>query len=287
MYAARGSPCRITQTLSLANGLIWRKRLILASLSTLAKLLAEIAPSGDAFTVAVTDDWRQGRTIYGGLSAGLCVETAGRAFEGLPPLRAAQFAFVGPAAGDIRIVPQVLRRGKSTVFAAVDLFGEAGLATRALLCFGAARESAIALSDFAAPHVAPPEECAAFIMTGGHRPAFLQHFEIVSAGGSGAEFLLWVRHQDDRGLNSAVSTTALADMPPPAVMAAFGGGSPASTMTWEIDFLHEPPVADDGWRLVRSRAQMAGGGYSSQSLDVWDRFGNPMAAGRQSVAVFA
>src|SRR5271165_3551282 len=98
-----------------------------------SRLLQDISRSGDEFTTTVPDDWLQGRTLYGGLSAALCVEAAARTFSELPPLRSAQFSFVGPASGAVRLVPSILRKGKSTVFVAVDLIGEAGLATRAAL----------------------------------------------------------------------------------------------------------------------------------------------------------
>ena len=41
------------------------------------------------------------------------------AVEGLPPLRSAQFAFVGPATGEVRAVPTLLRQGKSATSVAV------------------------------------------------------------------------------------------------------------------------------------------------------------------------
>ena len=251
-------------------------------MSTLAELLDGLVVAGDGFSVAVDSDWLQGRTLYGGLSAALSVAAAGRAFEGLPPLRSAQIAFVGPATGGIWIAPSVLRKGKSTLFAGVDLFGDAGLATRAMLCFGAARNSVLGMSDVAMPGVPAPEDCAGFFKDG-PRPGFVQHFEIRSAG----ESLVWVRHRNDTGVDPAVSLITLADVPPPAGMALLTGPAPVSTMTWTVDFLEAHTTPDDGWRLLRSRAETAAGGYSTQLMNVWSRHGIPLAAGRQSVAVFA
>jgi acyl-CoA thioesterase len=131
-------------------------------MTSFSDLIAAIARDGDGFVTRVSDDWTQGRTAYGGLSGALCVEGAQRALADLPPLRSAQFAFVGPATGQLRIRPTLLRRGKSTAFVGVDLEGEAGLATRALLCFGAARASRL---THPAPHAAkvpPPQACEGF-----------------------------------------------------------------------------------------------------------------------------
>lgn len=116
-------------------------------------LMDTITVNGETCSVTATEDWLQGRTIYGGLSAAFCLESVARQFGELPPLRSAQFGFVGPAAGTVTIKPTILRKGKSTIFVGVDLFGEAGLSTRATLCYGTARDSAVAYRSLAAPAV--------------------------------------------------------------------------------------------------------------------------------------
>lgn len=109
------------------------------SVTLFSQILAAITRMADGFVVPISDDWRQGRTAYGGLSAALCVECAMRSIPDLPPLRSAQFSFVGPAQGELRIVTSLLRRGKTVAFVAADVSGESGLAVRATLSFGAAR----------------------------------------------------------------------------------------------------------------------------------------------------
>ncbi len=118
-------------------------------------LVAAIASTETGFSAHVSDDWKQGRTTYGGLSGALCVEAALRAFPEAPPLRSAQFAFVGPAAGELAISVRPLRQGKSTLFVAVDLIGEQGVATHGVLTFGAARTSALSYEEVLCPPVAP------------------------------------------------------------------------------------------------------------------------------------
>ena len=102
-----------------------------------SELMCSVVRSDDTWSVDVSADWKQGRTLYGGLSAALCAQAALNEWSDLPPLRSASFSFVGPAEGKLQLAPSLLRRGKSTVFAAVDLSGEAGLATRAI--FASAR----------------------------------------------------------------------------------------------------------------------------------------------------
>ena len=259
-------------------------------MTTYSDLIAGLAQTPTGHTAHVTDDWKQGRTTYGGLSAALCLEAAGRTLPEAPPLRSAQFAFIGPAAGPLRLSTEILRRGKSTIFVQADLHAEAGLATRAILTFGAARESLVSHSDLPCPAVAAPEDCEPFFPKGGG-PGFAGQFEVRMAGGarplSGQppEYLLWIRHRDPTA-RSVAALVALADTPPPPAMTLFPKFGPISTMTWSLDVVDLPAADDDGWRLLRSTAQTIGDGYSTQDMMLWDAAGRPLIAARQNVAVF-
>lgn len=259
-------------------------------MTTYTDLIAALAPTPTGFTAQVTDDWRQGRTTYGGLSAALCLEAALKTVPDAPPLRSGQFAFIGPAAGELSIRTEVLRRGKSTLFMGVDLFGEQGLATRAILTFGAARESRLAHVDLPAPATVAPDDAPDFFPNG-TGPNFTQQFEFKTAGGTpigtpGApDFLVWIRHKDPAA-RSLAALVALADALPPAAITLFPERAPISTMTWALDVLAQPSSEDDGWRLMKSRADTALEGYSAQDMAVWDRAGTPLIVARQNVAVF-
>ncbi|MBO9708367.1 MAG: thioesterase family protein [Caulobacter sp.] len=256
------------------------------------ELIDAIAATETGYVAHVTDDWKQGRTTYGGLSAALCVEAAQRAFAGAPPLRSAQFAFVGPAAGELAIQVKTLRQGKSTLFVGVDLLGEQGLATHGVLTFGAARASEVSHVDVPCPAVAPPDQCPSFFPENrAGAPHFSSQFEVRIAGGTrpltgeAPEYLLWIRHLDPAatGLSALI---ALADTPPPPAMALFPHFGPISTMTWSLDVVNPLAADDDGWRLLRSRAETIGEGYSTQEMHLWDARGRPLVLARQNVAVF-
>ncbi len=265
-----------------------------AALTPLSHLLASLTRTEDGLTAAIGDDWRQGRTLYGGLSAALCVQAATNALPEPRPLRSAQFAFVGPATGTVTARATILRQGKSTLFASADLHGEAGLATHALLCFAAPRPSSLAHADLPPPAVPPAEDCPNFF----HpklAPAFAQHFEARRAGGampvSGSdnpELLLWIRHRDPDLRLDATALVALADAAPPAAMTLFTAPAPISTMTWSVDVLQDDRPQDPAsWVLMRSTALTAAHGYSVQAMNIWDDSGRPLLTATQCVAVFA
>ncbi len=257
-------------------------------------LFAAISEDGVGVRAHVPQDWRQGRTTFGGMTAALCVAAAEKMVPDLPPLRSAQFAFVGPAGGDVVMTPSVLRRGKSSVFISVDLAGEAGLATRAILSFGAARESSISYRARPMPAMPAPDDCAPLFRSG-QGPVFLQHFAALQAGGgapiSGAaipQFLLWLKHNDARAMASLPGLIALADAPPPAALAMFRAPAPISTVTWSIDMVDaQAALDDDGWLLMQSLGEDARDGYSSQDMAIWTEAGTLVLLARQVIAIFA
>jgi acyl-CoA thioesterase len=261
-------------------------------MTSFSDLIAAISPAGET---TIPEDWRQGRTTYGGLSAALCVAGALRAVAGLPALRAAQFVFVGPAAGALRIAATVLRQGKSSVFVGVDLLGEAGLATRATLSFGAKRASVLRYRACPAPEVVGPEEGRPFFPNT-ERPAFTTHFETRLAGqfarasGPGEpDLLLWIRHNDAGARRGLAGLIALADALPPAAITMFPAPAPISTITWSVDLLEPDLVeagSERGWHLMRSRGDHVADGYTSQHMVLWNESGVPLLLARQTVAIF-
>lgn len=256
------------------------------------ELIKGLKADNRGFTTRISEDWQQGRTVYGGLSAALCYETAFRTLDEPPPLRSAQFCFIGPAAGELSMSAAPLRRGKSTIFVGADLFGEDGLATRATFCFATPRESVLSYNNLPCPDVPSPDNSQPLfeLLT---RLNFTSHFHGKLAGGhmpmSGAdtpEMLIWLKHKDSNLRATTVALLALADAPPPAAIVRFPAPAPLSTMTWSLDCLTDDISSDDGWFLVRTRAETITDGYSSQTMTIWNSAGKPLVSARQNIAVF-
>ena len=75
---------------------------------SIAQLLAHHDPALTTFELDVPDQWKQGRTVYGGLSSGLCLQAALPHANGRP-LRSAMINFVGPSAGLLTVEAEKLR----------------------------------------------------------------------------------------------------------------------------------------------------------------------------------
>lgn len=255
--------------------------------------LENLAREGDAFVIDAPEEWSQGRTLYGGMTAALAYAAARRGLDDLPPLRSAQFTFVGPASGRLRFDVSLLRRGRSSALVEVNCANAEGVAARAMLVFGAARESKVAHDFLPMPKVDAPDAIPPFRKEGGPRGFWNNYETRLAAGGRildrsapRPEFTVWTRFLNAGDADPMTALLAAADCLPPAAMVHFPAPAPISTMTWTVDILNPPPRADE-WVLLHSSSEHAGDGYSMQSMVMWSADGAPLAVGRQTVAIFA
>ena len=261
------------------------------TVTAFSDVLASLVQDEDRFQVEPSADWRQGRTLFGGLSACLAVVSARRAFPQLPPLRSAQFAFIGPATGALFLTPSLLRTGKSATFIEVEGRTETSMGLRATLVFGIARRSSHSYNALPMPLAAPPGALPKLIGEAS-APAFSHQFEMQIAGGapaiSGAakpEFLAWLRHRDRSAPDDVTSLIALGDATPPPALSMFTEFPAVSTMTWSIDILSDE-FSGPEWHLMSAESDIVSDGYSNQRSVLWEPSGAPVFTSRQTVAIF-
>ena len=265
---------------------------VLAVPLNLRAALEGLRADGEDFCAATPEGWTQGRTLYGGMTAALSAQSAALASPGLPPLRSAQFTFLGPASGELRFRPGVLRQGRSATILGVDCIAEGKLAARGTLTYGAPRPSAIRHAERHKALPPPPGRCEAFMPAERQDVGFFQNFDLRLASGArplsgpdaAPEFEVWLRHRDDSGVDPMVAMLALADGLPPAAMTQFSAFAPISTMTWGVDVLSAPKLGV--WFLAQSMSESCADGYSFQAMELFDEAGVRVAAGRQTVAIF-
>lgn len=257
---------------------------------TLGQALHALAKSDAGFSIESPDGWTTGRTVYGGMTAALAAKAAELQFPDLPPLRSAQFTFVGPASGDLNFRVDLLRQGSSSSVVSVDCLAQGNLASRSIFTFGAGRESAVSHDHVQMPEAKPLEMCEPF-MAKPPAAGFFQYFEHRLAGGARPftadalpETLVWVRLLDSAGTDSQSALLAIADAVPPAAMIVFPSPGSISTMTWGMDFTQ--PLEITEWLLVHSKSEKANEGYSQQVMTVWNQLGERVGVARQTVAVF-
>ncbi len=232
----------------------------------------------------IGDEWLQGRTAFGGVSAAIALIAAKAAYPDLPPLRSAQVAFVGPLAGAVAATPMLLRRGKNSAFIGVDVTGADGIGLRALFLFMANRDSSIRQGALAISPSTAPEDAS--IDGAGIGPGFLRNFDFAKVGEPVAgNWLRWARLKDRAALDPEVELVAIADALPPAAMSVAKQWGPISTTTWQLNLVATPETRD-GWWLLGADLLHAADGNSSQTMTIWNREGAAVATATQSVAIF-
>lgn len=265
-------------------------------MTTLKAVLDALEPVGDtaggagtAWRGAIPDNWLQGRTAYGGLSAAVALHCAIQSEADLPPLRSAQVSFIGPLSGPVTVTAQKLRRGKNAAFIQADVASDAGLGLRCTFVFMRAIDSAVDHQSTATPDFRRPgPEDRTF--TGNPHVAFSQNFEFLDqrdqAALRPAEWLRWTRLIEREGLHPMVELLAIGDCLPPAALRLLGRNVPLSSMTWMVNVLGAAPTTSDGWWLLRANADYARAGSSSQQMGIWNADGEMVAEQMQSVALF-
>lgn len=257
-------------------------------MTPIADILAAAEPVEGGFRTTIPEDWKQGRTAYGGLSAALALHAAMQAEPDLPPLRSAQVAFIGPLAGEVTVTATKLRRGRNAAFIQADLVCEAGLGFRATFVFMAPLASAIA-HDTAPREMRQPPAPDAELYTGPD-DFFTGNFNFLDLkqGTGPAEWLRWARLRARDGLHPMVELMAIGDALPPAAFKLLENRhAPLSSLNWQINLTAAEPATTDGWWLLHARAEMARDGYSSQRMAIWNAAGEPVAEAMQGVAIFA
>lgn len=242
----------------------------------------------------IPENWRQGRTAYGGLTAGLSLVAALKDFTNLPPLRSAVFNFIGPVTDDPVFSSRLLRKGRNVTSVETEgRIGEDTIST-ATFIFGAARESDLSVKH-PAPPAPPPEDCEAFTpeFARDFVPIFFHNFDTRLIAGarpmSGAKegyIRTWSRHHDEASRDSMTSFVTLGDVLPPAALPMFTKMGPVSSVNWMLNILVDDPVTTDGWWHVETTLTAASGGYASQVMRYWNTDGVLVAEGMQAVAIF-
>ncbi|WP_421856087.1 thioesterase family protein [Oceanicaulis sp.] len=261
---------------------------------SLAEMMTKARPTEAGFTLDVPESWKQGRTVYGGLSAALCLHGA-LPHAGGRPLRSAQISFVGPSEGEIEVTAEKLREGRTACSVRSRLTSQAGIGLETVFTFCGERESALSLDPAPMPaRATAPTEASERLTFPEGAPGFTRNFDFIWAGG-GIPFLksgkavvrMWARHKDRASRTHPLSLMCIGDVLPPALTPMLDTPTPLSSMTWMMDLLTDAPETADGWWLLECRADHVRGGLSTQDMTIWNTEGACMVKGRQMVTVFA
>ncbi len=210
----------------------------------------------------------------------------------LPPLRSALVSFVGPLSGAVAVSARLLRTGRNAHWLAAEIATATGVGLTASFVFMRAGASALALNAGPTPTGLIAVEDALPVAFNAFSPQFLRHhFDVRFAQPRSAdkqpEFCWWVRPRARDGLAPMTALLLSADALPPGALPLLSPDARVSSMTWQMNLLSPAPATRDGWWLLRSTADYAEHGCSSQRMGIWNADGHAIASGMQSIALFA
>lgn len=248
----------------------------------------------DVLHAVIAEDWGQGRTIFGGLSAGLAVHAMLPQVVAGRPLRSALTSFVGPVrAGEVAIHPRLLRSGRNVTHVRADVIQDDAVCCTVLACFGMDRDTPVHVEPSPMQPLPAPEELPSPPFVPGISPEFTRyvdyrwtHESMPYLGNGDGSSDGWIRLREA----SAVTPDRfmlLADAWPSPALAMLQGPAPVSSLTWSLEIFDlGSHHRTDAWWRIHACIDAASSGYVHEDALIWAPDGSPAARSRQTVSVY-
>ena len=246
--------------------------------------------------LAISADWGQGRTIFGGITAAILLVAAQDKVSTSHHIQSISTNFIGPLQADspFDIEVEVLRAGRSVTQVLAKIVQDQQVLVIQQTSFVLSRESGISITDNSSPDMPVPEEPNFLVDTPELAPAFVQHFDIHMNSGKNpfsasdeSHVYGWMRFKDTIEQMNDAHITCLIDAWPPAVLQQFKQFGACSTSSWYIEFANPKPEVQAGqWLAYKCHTDQAGDGYAHTDAKIWNEAGQLIATSRQTVAIF-
>lgn len=260
-------------------------------------LFEQALAGGDSGGMTIPESWGQGRTAFGGLTAALAYRVLRTQVSEDRVLRSLSVSFVAPVATDqpLSFETTCLRQGKHVTQAQASIVQGGQVGVTLLASFGVARESSTGVNNTEKPAVRMPDQPQFLPFIPNITPQFFQHVELALCSGSfpftGAKTAHhggFMRFREPPATMTDAHVIALIDAWPPTLLQQLSKPAPASTLAWNLEFLHpHRPVLPQDWFAYQADTPQAGEGYGHTEASIWDAHGELIAISRQTVTVFA
>ncbi len=249
----------------------------------------------EEFTIA--DDWGQGRSIFGGLAAALVLSKLKQSpAVSQKQLQSLSVNFCASLAADTAcsIRYEILSEGKSVVQLQGQLIQDGQIKTLVTACYGALRQSSINIQYQPANPKGSKENAMAMPFIPNITPNFIQHIEshmlsksIPFTGVDTKEVTGWMKFKEQPNNFDEVAIVALIDAWPPAVLQLLKNPAPASTITWNMEFI-QPATKLKPSDILFYDCQViqSQDGYAHTEAKVFHENGELLVLSRQMVGVY-
>jgi acyl-CoA thioesterase len=241
--------------------------------------------------------WGQGRSAFGGLTAALLLAHIEHE-TGLTDrdLRTINIHFCGAVILNhpCKFTHRVLSEGKSVFQVEGQLLQDGQVKTQIVACFSARRTSSIQVTHkpvFAAKSVS---QSMKFPFIKGVVPDFFADFDLRITEGSlpfsGSEqsqLAGWMRFAEPVEPLDDSAILALIDAWPPAVLPMLDSPAPASSITWNVEFIQpRAPLQTEDYLLYDCETVQADSGYAHTEAKIFHPNGQLLALSRQLVGIY-
>lgn len=246
-------------------------------------------------TFTIDESWAQGRSVFGGLSAALLLAhvEAHVEFED-KELRSTNINFCGAIEANqpCQLNYQMISMGKSVIQVQGQLLQAGIIKTLAMFCFGRQRTSQVKLQPEKKSVAETTFTSMPFIAD--IVPNFIQHIDLkfsschlpFSGQGDGHIHGKMAFQQTPKQFNDS-AILALIDAWPPAVLPMLKSPAPASTITWNVEFIQPSPALQaDDFLLYDCQVIQAEQGYAHTEGRIFHPNGQLLALSRQLVGIY-
>ncbi|MDK1287835.1 thioesterase family protein [Pseudoalteromonas umbrosa] len=262
-------------------------------------IISSFALDEQPCNVNVPVAWSQGRTVFGGLSAALMLKhMLSQLDDQNRKLISFNCNFIAPliAAKPFTISTAILRNGKSVTQIETRIVQQDSVCLVSLACFAKQRPSQIRIDSQSKPKLINSNINSANTIQykEGIFPAFVQHVDLNMQAGAlpyssaeSTELHGWMKlKQAPTNIDTELYILALADSWPPTLLQLCDKPSPASTVSWYVEFLQPLEKTHLNWLGYEAITHQAKDGYSIEDAKIFSQSGALLALSRQTVAVF-
>ena len=246
--------------------------------------------------VVVPASWAQGRTVYGGLSAGLLCDALSQGVSADRRLRYLKVGFLRPLEAEkpFRIEMDEVSAGRTVVVRSAQIIQDGTARVTAQANFVTRLESKIEIETFSPPILRDRNAEGTMHMRGPQLPVFTQYFDfhvttdgLPFQGRKVPELGGWMRFEAAPDTVTKSHLVCLTDVWPPVPVTYYDRMVPLSTINWGIHFA-EPldGVQGDEFLGYLARVNFFKDGYGSTTADIWAADGRLLAKSYQTVVMY-
>jgi len=255
--------------------------------------MAIAAKKGD---ISFDESWGQGRSVFGGLTAAVVLKRIESESHQLDRnLRSVHVNFCGPVNIDApcSIQVSILSNSRSVIQIQGALIQDGETKTHLIACFANGRPSGVSVTPPHKSFDSVESELAAIPFLPGVTPNMVQHLNLRPdngimpfSGSDRAEVSGWMSFKDTLKTFDDCALLALIDGWPPAVLPLLKRPAPASTITWNIEFIQPREIQENPTLYYDCHVRQGEEGYSHTIADIYNEDGALIAMSRQLVGVY-